>query len=73
MLHLNLIFNLMLQKFVALYMLPVVNKNTRYDYYSFCRDVAKFKKNPVIFEGSSETIVLLQIDKSIFDKQCKYH
>ena len=64
-----------LQGYQLKHLIPNSPIDTVYDYFSFCRDVCLeyFKNNPVIFEPSSELQCELQIDESVFGKQCKYN
>ena len=63
------------QCYVARSMLPQVSKNSLYDLYSFCQDIAisNAKKITVTFTNEEEIHVAVQMDESLFGKSRKYN
>ena len=63
------------QGFMVKHLLPEVNTETIYDYFSFCRDITvqKMKREPVLFGNEDDADVQVEVDESIFGKKCKYN
>lgn len=64
-----------LQGYLAMNLMPNVNKNTIYDFYNFARDICveTIKQTDNFFKEDGDFEIELQIDESVFGKSRKYN